>query len=238
MQKNEVDNAISNFKLAVKLEPNFFDAIIELGMTYGVKENFEEAINQFNRAIKLNPNLPDAYTGIGGIHYNQKNFIEAEKYLKKAISLNQSAGKAHYMLGRVYYDKGNLESALKEFKIANKVEPSFTPSKDWLDFTMKESENIEKAIKAGALRVRHILVNTKEEADAIKNELKNGSDFAELAKKKSIDKSSGDRGGDTGFFSQGDMVPEFEEAVMKLKVGEISEPVKTRLGYHIILRLN
>lgn len=86
----------------------------------------------------------------------------------------------------------------------------------------------------GQLRASHILVKTEAEADKILEQLKKGGDFAKIAKDESIDKNSAVRGGDLGFFSRGQMVPAFENAAMKLKVGEISGPVKTQFGYHII----
>ncbi|GBE36325.1 putative peptidyl-prolyl cis-trans isomerase Cbf2 precursor [bacterium BMS3Bbin07] len=83
-------------------------------------------------------------------------------------------------------------------------------------------------------RASHILVSTKEEADSLLKKLKAGEDFAALAKKNSIDKGSAAKGGDLGFFGRGQMVPEFEKTVFSMKKGEISEPVKTQFGYHII----
>ncbi|MCG7409787.1 peptidylprolyl isomerase [Paenibacillus sp. ACRRX] len=83
------------------------------------------------------------------------------------------------------------------------------------------------------VRASHILVKTKEEADAIVKQLKEGADFAALAKEKSSDGSK-DKGGDLGFFGAGAMVPEFEKAAFALKTGEVSEPVKSQFGYHVI----
>jgi parvulin-like peptidyl-prolyl isomerase len=80
----------------------------------------------------------------------------------------------------------------------------------------------------------HILVETKQEADNIYQSLKNGADFAQLAKEKSIDPTVKDNAGDLGFFRWGKMVPEFQEAAFKLKEGEISRPVKSTYGWHII----
>lgn len=82
------------------------------------------------------------------------------------------------------------------------------------------------------IHVRHILVKTKAEAEAIRKELENGANFAKLANEKSEDKSS--NGGDLGYFSRGQMVKPFEDAAFKLKVGQISEPVHTQFGWHII----
>ena len=79
----------------------------------------------------------------------------------------------------------------------------------------------------------HILVETKEEADAIKVELDGGADFAEVAKEKSPG-PSGPGGGSLGWFGPGMMVPEFEEAVAGMEAGGVSEPVETQFGWHVI----
>lgn len=79
----------------------------------------------------------------------------------------------------------------------------------------------------------HILVATEEEAQAIADELAAGADFAELAMLKSTG-PSGPGGGDLGWFGPGRMVPEFEEAVKQLEVGQVSKPVQTQFGWHVI----
>lgn len=80
----------------------------------------------------------------------------------------------------------------------------------------------------------HILVETEEEAQKLKTELDGGADFATLAKEFSTG-PSGPSGGDLGWFGQGVMVPEFEAAVLSLKKGQVSDPVKTDFGWHVIL---
>jgi peptidyl-prolyl cis-trans isomerase D len=81
---------------------------------------------------------------------------------------------------------------------------------------------------------RHILVKTIEEADAVRTRLTNGEDFAKVAAEVSQDTSNKDKGGDLGWFGKGTMAPPFEEAAFALKVGEISQPVKSDFGFHII----
>ncbi|KOP67562.1 peptidylprolyl isomerase [Bacillus sp. FJAT-18019] len=83
------------------------------------------------------------------------------------------------------------------------------------------------------VRASHILVETKEEAEKIEKQLKEGADFAAIAKEKNQDATK-DTGGDLDFFGRGEMDPAFEEAAFKLKKGEISAPVKSSFGYHII----
>ena len=83
------------------------------------------------------------------------------------------------------------------------------------------------------VRARHILVETEDEAKAVEEELKKGADFAELAKKKSKDPGASD-GGDLGFFTKDQMVPEFSAVAFALEPGKISDPVKSQFGWHVI----
>ena len=83
------------------------------------------------------------------------------------------------------------------------------------------------------VHARHILVETEDEAKAVKAELDKGGDFAELAKKKSKDPGASD-GGDLGFFTKDQMVPEFSQVAFSLEPGKISDPVKSQFGWHII----
>src|SRR6202795_674000 len=83
------------------------------------------------------------------------------------------------------------------------------------------------------VHARHILVETEDEAKAVKEELNKGADFAELAKKKSKDPGASD-GGDLGFFTKDQMVPEFSTVAFALEPGKISDPVKSQFGWHII----
>ncbi len=83
------------------------------------------------------------------------------------------------------------------------------------------------------VRARHILVATEDEAKEVKAELDKGADFAELAKKKSKDPGASD-GGDLGFFTKDQMVPEFSAVAFSLEPGKISDPVKSQFGWHII----
>ena len=83
------------------------------------------------------------------------------------------------------------------------------------------------------VRARHILVESEDEAKKIEAELKKGADFAELAKKSSKDPGAAD-GGDLGFFTKDQMVPEFSAVAFAMEPGKISDPVKSQFGWHII----
>ena len=89
-------------------------------------------------------------------------------------------------------------------------------------------------MSSNKIKCLHILLKKQSEALMVLYRLKNGESFSNLAKELSIDKASGKRGGDLGFFRKGMMVKPFEDVAFKLEKGQISEPVKTEFGYHII----
>lgn len=95
-------------------------------------------------------------------------------------------------------------------------------------------QNADKFTIGTKIRASHILVKTEKEAEDILSKIKKGKDFGELAKTLSKDPGSAQKGGDLGYFERGRMVPEFEQAALSLKPGEISKPVKSRFGFHII----
>jgi peptidyl-prolyl cis-trans isomerase C len=83
------------------------------------------------------------------------------------------------------------------------------------------------------VRARHILVEGEDEAKAIIEQLKGGADFAKLAKEKSKDPGAAE-GGDLGYFTKDQMVPEFADVAFKMYPGQLSNPVKTQFGWHVI----
>ncbi|WP_445486571.1 peptidylprolyl isomerase [Niallia sp. 03133] len=104
----------------------------------------------------------------------------------------------------------------------------------------KEVKVTDKEVKAyyddykPEIKARHILVADEKTAKEVKKKLDNGDKFEDLAKEYSKDPGSAEKGGDLGWFGANAMVPEFEKAAYALKVNEISNPVKTDNGFHII----
>ncbi|MFD1360976.1 peptidylprolyl isomerase [Lentibacillus salinarum] len=84
------------------------------------------------------------------------------------------------------------------------------------------------------IEAKHILVEDEETANEVKDKLDNGDDFADLAEEYSTDDASAQNGGDLDYFSAGDMVPAFEDAAYSMEVDEISDPVESEHGFHII----
>jgi len=129
-----------------------------------------------------------------------------------------------------------MDDLKKQMPIQVQMRKILEPQVTVTDEEIKTYYDANKASYDTAEQVRasHILVETKEEADAISKQLKEGADFATLASEKSADTGSKDKGGDLDYFTRDAMVAEFSDAAFKLKVGETSEPVKSDYGYHII----
>ncbi|WP_345241721.1 peptidylprolyl isomerase [Pontibacillus salipaludis] len=123
------------------------------------------------------------------------------------------------------------EAQFKDFlKTQLQKEKATTQGVEVTDEEVKEYyENMKQEVQA-----KHILVEDEETANEVIEKLNNDGDFATLAKEYSTDSSSAENGGNLDYFSTGDMVYPFEQAAYNLEVGEISEPVQSEYGYHII----
>ncbi|MFO0994656.1 MAG: peptidylprolyl isomerase [Hyphomicrobiales bacterium] len=120
--------------------------------------------------------------------------------------------------------------ALRDAYYAEKIKPTVTEEEIKAAYDTESA----KVAQTERVRARHILVATEAEAKQVIEKLNAGEKFADVAKKYSLDGSK-EFGGDLGYFTAAEMVPEFSKAAFALKVGEISGPVKTDFGWHVIL---
>lgn len=158
----------------------------------------------------------------------ESEYKVSEKEVKEAIaSQKEQHGDNFEMylmqngMTEKFFDK-NVKSQLIQQKMIESIKVS------------DEDINAGIANKKKEINARHILVKDKKTADEVLVKLKDGGDFAKLAKEYSTEEVAQETGGDLGWFGPGKMVPEFEEAAFALKKGEISEPVKTSFGFHVI----
>ncbi|WP_054709168.1 peptidylprolyl isomerase [Bacillus sp. JCM 19041] len=118
---------------------------------------------------------------------------------------------------------------IPEVTLTNLMEEGLDTSTEALEEYYNENEHLFHEIEA-----RHILVEDEETANEVVDRLNDGEDFAELATELSTDPGTAENGGDLGSFSYGSMVPEFSEAAFALEVNEISDPVQSQHGFHVI----
>lgn len=187
--------------------------------------------------------------------------ISAKEFREKYDSLPPNAtpfvaspeGKKRYLdslvLREIIYHAAEKEGITKEPAVINriedakkkvvieeflqrKVEGGLSPAQEEKDaFYLENKDAFDTAEN---IRVRHILVKTKEEAEKIQKLIADGEDFAKLARENSICPTASE-GGDLGYFKRGDMVEEFDKAAFELKKpGDLSPIVQTQFGFHLI----
>ncbi len=127
-----------------------------------------------------------------------------------------------------------LQSLQKQLVIQNLIEQQTKTLTSEAALKKAYAEKVESMKDQEEVRARHILVDKEDEAKKIYEQIQKGGDFAKLAKEKSVDKGSAAKGGDLDFFTKDKMVPEFADAAFRLRKGEVSPPVKSEFGWHII----
>ena len=189
---------------------------------------------------------------VNGLEVRQSDLNIAEEEFGASIPGDSSAEKRDALIG--YYTDMILLARAAEGKglgstteFAKKLQ--FAKAKLLMETLLKDEA--KAAVTDAALRkvydqavkdmgkeeevhARHILLKTEDEAKAVLAELKKGGDFEKLAKEKSTDPSAKTNGGDLGYFGKEQMVPEFAEAAFKLNKGDLSDPVKSQFGWHVI----
>src|ERR1700724_2322748 len=164
------------------------------------------------RAEEANPVLAK----VNGAEIRQSDLALAEEELGPSLAQMDPSTK-----------KENVLAFLIDMKIVGKAATTEDAMKKVYEEAAKQIEGEQE------VHARHILVESEDEAKSIAADLKKGADFAELAKKKSKDPGASD-GGDLGFFTKDQMVPEFSTVAFALEPGKISDPVKSQFGWHII----
>jgi peptidyl-prolyl cis-trans isomerase C len=188
---------------------------------------------------------------VNGVEIRQSDVALAEEELGPSLAQMDPATKDENVLAFLI-DMKIVSKAAEDKKVQDgedfKKRLAFTRSRLLMDSLLASEgkaattdDAMKKVYEAASKEItgedevhaRHILVETEDEAKAVEEELKKGADFAELAKKKSKDPGASD-GGDLGFFTKDQMVPEFSTVAFALEPGKISDPVKSQFGWHVI----
>ena len=203
-------------------------------------------------ALALAQTAPKPLATVNGSTITEADLKVAEEDIGSTIPRGDEAQKRKYLVDYLV-DLKLLAQAGEKQKLADK--PEFARKLAYLrDRALMEGMMAQEAVGAVSeeklksfydeaikglpkdeeARARHILVPTEEEAKKIAEKLKSGEDFAKLAMELSKDPGSGKEGGDLGYFTKERMVKEFSDAAFALKPGEVSAPVKSQFGWHVI----
>lgn len=191
-----------------------------------VKES--QIMQQFKSALDMQP-------------VNQgKKFSELDSNLQEALVkgyinvklLEQEAINQKIETSKEFQEKlNNVKSQLLQQELVERHIKSMLTDK-MID---EEYNKLVDSLKGKEeIKVSHILLDAEEKAKEVKKKLSKGAKFSDLAKESSLDDGSKATGGELGYIMKGQLVPEFEEKALSMKVNEISDPVKTQFGWHII----
>lgn len=170
------------------------------------------------------------------MHMNDTGFFLEESAIEEELAFFYSELEANEEMKNLYEISGADEAFYREQVLANLYGNAFFMSISE-QVEVEEAEELENMYKNTIVQVRarHILVESQEEALEIISNIEAGAIFSEMAEMYSIDTATGVDGGDLGYFPRNAMVPEFEAAAFSLQIGELSPPVQSDFGYHIIL---
>lgn len=235
IQQKLIHNAAENMGLVVSLE----EVKNEIKNLPYFKRNEQFDVNLYRNVLQSNGYAPTQFEELIGNDLKQKKVDElfnttvvSENFVKDILSFkNNTANVTAIKIGRqslaplISVSEQEIKDYLAKPENQKNLENAYT-------------DNYSKYNQPEEVKARHILVQGQDakaldKAKAIKSKI-NTKNFSSLASKETEDPTGKNNGGDLGWFAKGRMVPEFENVAFKMKKGEISEPVKTQFGYHII----
>ena len=226
------DSAIFFISEARELAPETSAIRSSLGFLYLQSGLRDLGKSELDTALVLDERNPEAHRFLGFYYTQTDSFRKAIDHYTRVIELSPQDVEAHNNVAFLRSAVGEYRESLDFYKRTKELT---------LDPNLVHAVNLNmdavNAILSEKMRARYILVDTESKGRAVLDKLDNGEDFAALAAQFSQAPNAAD-GGDLGFFGPGDMLPEVEEAVLQLAVGEISELLRIADRVMIIQRLN
>ena len=266
MQTTAYDKAAAVLHESLREDPKQLPVYSALGEAFLAMGKIDSAVFYVEQARIIAPASSTVYSSLGFL-YMQKGQVErAREQLDRAVELDEKNAEAHRLYGFYYSQLDSLDQAIASYDRMSQLQPNevepfnnmaflhasakrYSEALKYYKMAKERAQdpylaqaiegNIEavRAIVAGKMRARYILVKNRIKAEEVLAKLGQGLDFALVAQQNSIAPNAQD-GGDLGFFGPGELMPAFEETVMQLEVGVLSETVEISMGFIIIQRLN
>lgn len=212
------------------------DIIAQIGGEKITTEDFSERLMATPPAYQAYINTEPGRKQFADLLIREKLILESAKQAGVAKREDYKKAVANFKEEQKKQLKEYEEGIMMEMYIKEIQKNSITASDSEIEKYYEDNkDDFENPV---AIVARHILVPTKEEAEAALERIKKGEPFEKVAKEMSTDKISAERGGIIGPFKKGELVKEFEDAVFKLKKGEVSDVIETPFGMHIITKVS
>lgn len=266
MQTGAYSQAAESLQKSLAEDPKQLPVYSALGEAHLATGNVDSAIFYVEQARILSPASSSIYSSLAFLYMQKGQPDRARDELDRSLALNDKNPEAHRLFGFYYAQQDSVDKAIQHYLQMSKLLPEDVEAYNNIAFLHAKAQrypqalahyklakerardpylvqgiqaNIDavQALIAGKMRARYIMVETKAAAQDIIEQITNGADFTELAQRSSIAPNAKD-GGDLGFFGPGDLNSAFEEAVMQLEVGQLSDIVEFGQGFIVVQRLN
>ncbi len=226
------DSAIACVEEARDLSPGASQIRSSLGFLYLQSGLPERAKAELDTALALNGRNPEAHRFMGLYYTQLESLATAIHHYERILEIDSNDIEAHNNIAFLHSALRDYDEAMEYYRRTKKL--TADPN---LLHAVNLSMDAIWAILNGKMRARYILMDSESEGKGILRRLEQGEEFGSLAARFSKAPNARD-GGDLGFFGPGDMLPQVEEAVMKLNVDEVSDLILLDQGVMIIQRLN
>ncbi len=266
MQTGGYKQAAESLQKSLAEDPRQLPVYSALGEAFLAMGQLDSSIFYVEQASILAPSSTKVHSTLGYLYMQAGQSERARERLDRALVLDAKNAEAYRLYGYYYAEKDSVDQAIEQYQKLAELSPDNVEAYNNIAFLLagvgRYAEALEyykrakdqaqdpylaqaitakieevQAMLAGEMRARYILVETEASAREILEKMAQGADFSQLAQQLSIAPNA-NQGGDLGFFRPGELMPEIEEVVGQLKIGEISSVVELPVGYIIVQRLN
>ncbi len=266
MQTGGYRQAAESLQKSLAEDPRQLPVYSALGEAFLAMGQLDSSIFYVEQASILAPSSTQVHSTLGDLYMQAGQSERARERLERALALDAKNAEAYRLYGYYYAEKDSIDQAIEHFQKLAELAPDQIEAYNNIAFLLAGAGRYAEALEyykraedlaqdpylaqaitakieeiqarlAGEMRARYILVKTEASARGILAKMARGADFSQLAQQLSIAPNA-NQGGDLGFFGPGELRPEIEEVVVRLKVGELSPVVELPIGYIVVQRLN